>query len=206
LLRGVAWFQGDLDIHNGTYYNTFIATGNITFQQANATIYAPNWHAAARMCSGVTNYYPSNFCGVSGSTFDNNAAAGVGSYVLVAGSYGNGSITEHGNSAATITVGSYEPSNYIGGNVNMAGAINLYGKVLAGHAFSSGTGHGTIHGSIRSQGSGLSTTSQTITYATLGSEMPIDLTGMPSTMNNDGLSLTSTSSSTVVVISSARYL
>ncbi len=205
LLRGVVWFNGDLDIHNGVYYNTFIATGNITSQNANATIYAPNWNPSTKMCSGVTNY-PTNFCGVNNNSYNNNAAAGVGSYVFAAGSYGSGTMTENGNSAATITVGTYDPTNYVGGNITMAGSINLYGNILAGHVFSTGTGNGTIHGSIDSQGSGLSTPSQTSTFATHGSSMPINLTGVPSTMNNSGLNLDSSSSSTVVVMSSARYL
>ena len=205
LLRGVVWFNGDLNIHNGTYYNTFVATGSITSQNANATIYAPNWSPSTKMCSGVTNY-PTNFCGVNNNMYNNNAAAGVGSYVFAAGSYGNGSITANGNSAGTITVGTYDPDNYVGGNITMAGSINLYGNILAGHAFSTGTGNGTIHGSINSQGSGLSTDSQTNTFATHGSSMPIDLTGVPSTMNNSGLNLDSSSSSTLVEMSSARYL
>ena len=205
LLRGVVWFNGDLNIHNGIYYNTFIATGDITSQDANATIYAPNWNPSTNMCSGVTNY-PTNFCGVNNNSYNNNAASGVGSYVFAAGSYGSGTMTQNGNSAGTITVGSYDSTNYVGGNITMAGSINLYGNILAGHAFSTGTGNGTIRGSINSQGSGLSTDSQTNTFATQGSSMPIDLTGVPSTMNNSGLILDSRSSSTVVEMSSARYL
>lgn len=140
---GVAWFEGDLDAGNGTYYNTFIATGNIN-TSGSLTLYAPTFAGptGGSQAGGQSTTYqgmcnntdfpgrkPTQFCKDDG-TFDYSASSNAGHFAMMAGSCSNESC-----------------SPYIGGDITLGSSNNLYGSIKAGNQFSSG-GSSTIHGYI----------------------------------------------------------
>ncbi|MBZ8144072.1 hypothetical protein CLD22_30340, partial [Rubrivivax gelatinosus] len=51
MLPGVLWFAGDLTISNGTWVNTFLATGDIG-TAGGVKVYAPNYIGSAYTCQG----------------------------------------------------------------------------------------------------------------------------------------------------------
>ncbi len=176
---GVAWFSGNLEASTGTYYNTFIATGNITTSGTH-TIYAPNYagysgtvggttYAPSGLCTTAAGVaiasYPSNYCNLANASFNPTAASGLGSYAYMAGSFSGAS---------------YAASSYLGGNVALGGGA-FNGYVLAGNAFSSG-GVSTIRGFVSSQGSGAGNSNQSSKTANLGSSTTIDVRALPATL------------------------
>lgn len=194
---GVVWFSGDLDTGNGTYYNTFIATGSITTSGSHVT-YAPNYAGYSGTAGGTTyapsgvcttaagatiDYYPSNFCNIGSASYDATAAAGLGSYAYMAGSF----------SGST-----YQASSYVGGNVVLASSNNVFGYVLAGNAFTS-AGSSTIRGYISAQGLGVSNPAQTTKYSSLGASTTINAQSLPST-------LTTNNGKSTVTMAHVRYL
>lgn len=186
---GVVWFSGNLDAGNGTYYNTFIATGSITTSGSHV-VYAPNYVGYAGVCtlSDATRVnYPSNFCNIGSTSYDSSAAAGLGSYAYMAGSF----------SGST-----YDASSYVGGNVTLGSSNNVFGYVLAGNAFTS-TGSSTIKGYISAQGLGVANAAQTTKFSTLGASTKIDATSLPSTLTT---TTTTGSGNATVALKYARYL
>ena len=174
---GVAWFSGSLEANTGTYYNTFIATANITTNGTH-TVYAPNYagysgrvavttYAPSGICTtaagAAISNYPRNFCNLASASFDPTAARGLGSYAYMSGSY----------SSAI-----YNPGSYVGGNVALGGSSSVNGYLLAGNAFSSG-GTSTIRGYISSQGSGVANANQAGKSATLGANTTIEMRALP---------------------------
>ena len=194
---GVVWFSGDLDAGNGTYYNTFIATGSIATSGSHVT-YAPSYagysgavdgttYAPSGVCTTAAGttvaYYPSNFCNTASASYDATAAAGLGSYAYMAGSF----------SGST-----YQASSYVGGNVALASSTNVFGYVLAGNAFTS-AGSSTVRGYVSAQGLGASNPAQATKISSLGSNTTINAQTLPSTMTTDN-------SKSTVTIAYARYL
>jgi len=181
LRSGVLWFSGDLNVHNGTYYNTFIATGNLS-TSGNHTTYAPNYAGYSGAASGTTyapsgictnsggtaiENYPSNFC-VNGA-FVSSAASGLGSYAYMAGSFSGSS---------------YDASSYVGGNISLGSSTKANGYVLAGNAFTSNSGNVYIKGYVSALGLGVANTSQSTKVSSLGSSTTIDASNLPSTMDS----------------------
>ena len=180
---GVAWFGGNLLASNGVYYNTLIATGNLTTGGTHTT-YAPNYagysgkvgattYAPSGICTtaagAAISNYPVNFCSLANASFDPTAASGLGSYAYMAGSFSGAS---------------YNAATYVGGNVALGGSV-VNGYVLAGNAFSSG-GVSTIRGYISSQGSGATNPNQASKSATLGSNTTIDVRALPAALAAGG--------------------
>jgi hypothetical protein len=203
---GVVWFSGSLDASTGTYYNSFIATANIT-TSGNHTVYAPNYagysgkvggntyapHGICTTAAGVAiSNYPGNFCNLATASFDPTAASGLGSYAFMAGSFSGAS---------------YNASSYVGGNVALRASSEINGYVLAGNAFSSG-GSSTIRGYVSSQGSGVANASQASKNATLGASTTIDMRALPATLAAGSASGTGGSSAGAAVVSIlySRYL
>lgn len=136
-VSGVVWFDGDLYIEQGTYYNTFIATRNIRTGGGDHRIYPPNfatqngsidpttpnsppWGTPAFAYVGLCNRpnSPKNYCSGVGAPVANYnlQASGVGSYALMAGSFNGGSIDAGGNVVnGRFTYG--VSNDYVGGNV-----------------------------------------------------------------------------------------
>ncbi|MBE7563940.1 hypothetical protein H7F10_13550 [Acidithiobacillus sp. HP-6] len=137
---GVLWFSGNVKVADGTYYNSIIATGNIT-TAGSSQVYAVNYAGGTtppqNVCSntgystggilgiGATTINPSNFCGTSSTSTFNPAS--IGNIALLAG--------------GDITLGS---SNAIYGDVIAGDVINTSGSTtIFGYLTSAGMAGGT---------------------------------------------------------------
>jgi len=161
IAQGVAWFEGDLDISNGEFYNTFIATGNIATSGSHKNA-APNFAgpAGSGTYSGLTlkgicsnayfPHYPTQIC----NAFNNNEPLGIANYAYMAGSV--------------------EGDNYIGGNIKLGASTVAFGSVLSGNDFDSG-GNTTVYGYITALGSGV------VTYNAMGGSTAIIVNQLPPT-------------------------
>jgi hypothetical protein len=165
--QGVIWVDGNLKLEgDGLYYNTFMATGNITVD-GNHTVYAVNYagydgngltydddilglegNNVRGICPNSgggsrapvsTTYYPTNFCDNPDPTDFNDAfGGGIGNFTLTAGSIDPGD------------------SSYDGGDITITSNVSQYGSLIAGnrvYADSNINIHGTLSGeSNRSSG------------------------------------------------------
>ncbi|MFA5631202.1 MAG: hypothetical protein WC997_06805 [Porticoccaceae bacterium] len=129
--RGILWFEGNVSVsNNGTYRNTYIATGNITVN-GNLDAYAPNY-AGNAACSGN---YPTQLCTGSGNFTQPNPsarAAAIANYAFMAGS------------------ASGEDDPYVGGDVTLGGNATVYGSIMAGNDYIT-DGNKDIYGYITAQ-------------------------------------------------------
>lgn len=161
---GAAWFSDSLFVSNGKYFNTFMATGNIT-TGGSLVVYSPNYGGYQPVCNnnasaqGVAlvnpdfaDMYPTNYCNTSTSTYRPNALANI---ALVAGSYTGGVFS--------------------GGNITLGNQSDIYGGVLAGNQLAT-TGAISIHGQIY-----VSAQATTSVASNWGASLTIDLSLAPST-------------------------
>ncbi|RQO58649.1 hypothetical protein DBR47_13240 [Paucibacter sp. KBW04] len=146
---GVLWFDGNVVAGNGTYYNSWIATGNIS-TQGNHTSYAVNYADYALICAGsrYASTLPSNFC--SGGRFK---AQSVGNICFGAGGLLNGT--------------------YRGGRISLGANVRVYGDVLAGDVLDT-SGSTVIHGYIAAADLG-----SFVGGNRLGASTTIDLRNLP---------------------------
>jgi hypothetical protein len=160
---GAMWFNGNLLLNNGNYYNTFMATRGIEIAGA-TTVTSLNYGGYAKTCNAdyqgsvtlFTGLYPKNFCNTTTSKLITNP---LGNPALIAGGY--------------------EPSQggsiYSGGDIKLASSGQMYGSVLAGDTLTTG-GQTIVRGYITA--AALSTDTDP---NTLGGSTTVDLSGMPST-------------------------
>ncbi|WP_024889298.1 hypothetical protein [Luteimonas huabeiensis] len=137
MARGVAWFDGDLELGNGTYVNTFLATGNIVTAGGHRTM-APNWAGYARTCAnapltvggasnaGFAGQAPTNLCDLAEGTL---IGAALGNAAFVAGGYLPGTET------------------FVGGRISLGASTHVSGNVSAGDTLLTG-GSTRIDGAI----------------------------------------------------------
>ena len=170
---GVAWFEGNLEVASGTYYNTFIATGNIKTSGQHVT-YAPNYagyngkadgetYAPQGVCtnSQFPSIRPSQFCNADGSY----RSVEPGDYAFMAGSRADDNFDD---------IASYQ-----GGNITLGSSSKVYGNVRAGNEFSSG-GNTTIHGFVSALALGSKVANS------LGGSTTFDLRNLPKTFKLQG--------------------
>ncbi|QCO68367.1 DUF342 domain-containing protein [Luteimonas yindakuii] len=151
MARGIAWFDGNLEVANGTYVNTFIATGNISTAGAHRTM-APNWAGYASTCTNASvtggananfaQLIPTNLCDTASRTLLEstlaNAAYIAGGY-RPNGSYGGGLIDL---GASTVASGNV----VAGDNLATGGSTRIDGSIIVA-AQSGATGQARISGS-----------------------------------------------------------
>lgn len=117
---GAMWFTGNLSLGNGTYYNTFIASGNITTSGGHKTS-AINYVGYDAICNlnypenknttgDFENLFPTNLCDKTNSKLIYNPIANI---ALVAGGKGPGGA-------------------YSGGNIDIGSSNEINGTILAG--------------------------------------------------------------------------
>lgn len=174
---GVAWFQGNLQVGSGVYYNTFIATGNITTSGQHET-FAPNFAGYDGTSSG-TRYAPtgicvnSNFptlvplqlCDTTQKIYLSDADGGIGNYAFMAGSRAD---DNYANTAS-----------YVGGNITLGSSSTIHGSVKAGNEFTSG-------GSTTMQGYATALALGTKVSNSMGGSTTFDLRQLPPTFTAGG--------------------
>jgi len=150
---GVIWFKGNLVAGTGTYYNSVIATGDISTSGSNVT-YAVNYAGYTNICnnSRFPTLYPTNYCAAGSATLTVNATGNI-----------------------AFAAGGYVGSTYVGGLIDLTAANHVYGDVLAGDIVKTG-GSTTIHGEVVA--SRLGSHSGTSAFA---ASTKIDLSNLPST-------------------------
>lgn len=174
---GVIWFDGDLILATGPYFNTIIATKNIT-STADLFTYALNYAAAYDNKSPPSNAvckneyklpvvaaylgkYPKNYCAPDG-TYTSNA---LGNIALIAGGYDpadNPDITK--------------PTVYSGGTINLTAKNEVFGTIVAGDLLRT-SGDTTVHGYVSAAGLQLIDSGKNV----ISAKTTIDLTNLPST-------------------------
>jgi hypothetical protein len=143
MARGIAWFNGDLQLGSGAYVNTFIATGSIGTEGAHRTL-SPNYAGFGVTCRnavppGVSqsvnpdfaSLVPTNLCNVAQGRMVDSPLANI-----------------------AYLAGGYLPSGaYAGGNITLGASTRADGSVLAGNVLNTG-GSTTISGAILAGGAG----------------------------------------------------
>lgn len=173
---GVVWFNGNLMLSNGIYYNTFVATGNIA-TGGSFVSYALNYAAAYKTSPSDTTrknavcknefdasvksndfatLYPTNYCGSDGK-YTPNALGNIG---LLAGGYNPAT-----NPNANLI--------YSGGFIELGASNSIYGTVVAGNLLKTG-GSTKVYGYISAAGLQVSDGDNN-----LGGSTTVDVTNLP---------------------------
>lgn len=152
---GVVWFKGDFEAGQGSYANSWIATGNITTAGNNLTE-AVNYAGHAKVCgaSSFPDLWPKNFCK-------------PGSSQLLPVSSGN----------IAFAAGGLVGNVYSGGKIVLGSSNHVYGDVLAGDILET-SGSTTVHGYISAARNGLGAGNNK-----LGASTKIDLSNLPAGFN-----------------------
>lgn len=184
LAPGVLWFDGGLEMSNGRYYNTVIATGNIStsgdhklwsLNYAGYNIVCNNDYPNGYKTADFANMYPVAFCDKTAARLKSNALGNV-AYLS----------------------GLYTGSAFSGGVISLGASSEVFGSIMAGDTFLT-TGSSTVHGYITAAGQGNSRNN-----AWEGSTT-IDLTNAPSSYGSTVPS-PGTGSGTATVVKWARNL
>lgn len=122
---GVVWFSGNFQPQTGTYYNSFLVTGDIQTGGANVS-YAVNQAGYAKVCQNPDfgSLAPTNYCPSGATALAQDA---VGNIVFGAGGLSG--------------------STYVGGLIDLTASNHVYGDVLAGDLVLTG-GSTTVHGQV----------------------------------------------------------
>jgi hypothetical protein len=178
---GILWFDGDLILDGGTFYNSLLATGNIKVTSS-IKVVAPNYagysgyrdSAPVGICNSTfdsagdatnTNtLIPTQLCNTTKLTYDASAASGLGNYALMAGSQ----TTKSG------------VATYVGGNITTGSTSNIFGNVHAGNELQTSSST-TISGSISALGLGVATANRN----RLSGSTTINLMGLPTTLSTN---------------------
>lgn len=193
LVPGAMWFDGDLEVGSGRYFNSFIATGNIASSGQNLSK-AVNAAGYAAVCNNTPSdgvaqtalfagLYPKNFCDTANATLRGDA---LGNLAYLAGGWNNGV--------------------FVGGNILLGASTQTWGTVVAGNLFNSG-GSTTVHGYVAAAGLGVAALLGNV----LSGSTTVDLSSLPATYTPgvlpcmSGCSTTPASAATATVLWS-RYL
>lgn len=173
---GVVWFKGDLHLSNGIYYNTFVATNNITtggdfksYALNYASAYKTNVSDTVRknaVCKNefatdvkstdFASLYPTNYCTSSG-VYTPNALGNIG---MLAGGF------DPAANPSSNTV-------YSGGYVRLGASNSIYGTIVAGNLLETG-GNTNIYGYVSAAGLQMSESDNVFGGSTM-----IDVTNLP---------------------------
>lgn len=185
LAPGVLWFNGELEMGNGRYYNTVIASGNITtsndhklwsLNYAGYNIICNNEYPNDYKTADFANMYPIAFCDKTNGRLKSNA---LGNIAYLSGLY-TGSV-------------------FSGGVISIGNSSEVFGSILAGDTFLT-SGSSTVHGYITAAAQGTSKDN------TWGGSTTIDLTNAPNTYGNTVPSPGGSGSGTATAVKWTRNL
>lgn len=155
LAPGIMWFEGNLALTSGGFYNTFIASGNIKTSGDHATT-AINYAGYETVC---LNRYPKYENARFGTLYPKNLC---GSTELINSSIGN----------IALLAGGYVGTTFEGGAISVGASSEILGSVIAGDYLNT-SGSTTIRGYVLAAGQGSGTTSP------LSGSTTIDLRNLP---------------------------
>lgn len=163
---GTAWFAGNLMLSNGTYLNTFLATGNES-TSGNLKVFSPNYAGYTPVCTDARNASP------YGILVNYRLSGLYPTDLCVAGTYVPSAL---GNTA--LMAGGYSsPGVYSGGDISVGAANTIYGNVVAGGLLST-SGSTTIIGAVQVANLANSAGTGTTNW---GGSTTIDLNNLPPT-------------------------
>lgn len=182
IVRGTLWFDGNLTIGKGAFFNSFIVTGNFLATD-NFYMAAPNFAGVGPMCNNAASFEHTNSAGqpivIEPDVTDTDLFFGqyptqVCDFDVTPAEYnhaddliGNISVL-----AGSVIPGS-DPEEYTGGQVGFGGTAEVMGVVLAADVVDIG-GSATIYGYIVATGKGDGTIN------VIDSGAKVDTTGVPS--------------------------
>lgn len=155
LAPGIMFFYGNLNIGQGSYTNTMIATGDIN--ASIPAVYSPNYAGADKVCNVSGYQMPINLC-ISTSVL---TKIDVANNALIAGSCTN-----------PTSLKSCKDS-YTGGNIKLSSSAYIYGNIIAGSRFNT-SGGSYIAGSVTAANLGRSSQNA----SSFDSKVTIDLTNI----------------------------
>ena len=165
---GVAWFDGSLVVSNGTYFNTFIATENIS-TSGRSSVYAVNYAGYAGVCQNQTVFGRSTvarFAGMYPKTYCENPPGTLAGQ-LQSQSLGN----------AAYIAGGYKNNVFQGGLVSLSASNEVFGSIIAGNDLAT-SGSTVVHGQVYVAAQGTTTT------VNWSGSTTIDLRNLPTTFNS----------------------
>lgn len=148
MLPAVLWFEGNLNISNGTWVNSFLATGDISVS-GGMKVYSPNYIGSAYACQGLADSARGLPAWASRGLDSNHRAT-----QLCAGTPPVLTGAAAGNLA--LLAGGYKDGAFVGGNVTLGSSNEIYGAILAGQYLNTG-GSTVVGGSVYAAGQGGST-------------------------------------------------
>lgn len=160
---GVVWFDGNLALRNGRYYNSFITTVNLVTSDDHQTA-APNYIGYSAICELNYPQYPT-------SRFD-------GMYPTQLCDIANGKLKYDPLANIAYLAGGFKPvpgNVYSGGNITLNASNSVYGTVLAGNNLKT-FGDIRVYGYISAAAHQAFTTDND-----LGGKTIVDLSNLPST-------------------------
>lgn len=172
LAPGAYWFDGDLEVSTGIYFNTFIATGHIATSGQHVTK-SPNNAGYGPTCANAPSdgvAQTAFFAGLVPTNFCNGATA-----ALTQDSLGN----------IAFLSGAFRDGVFSGGNIMLGASTKTYGTIVAGNLFNSG-GSTTVYGYVAAAGQAALSGNNNA----LGGSTTLDLTALPSTYTPDVLPCT----------------
>ncbi|UVE17293.1 FapA family protein [Pseudomonas sp. LS44] len=127
---GALWFEGNVELSNGKFRNSILATGNIA--SSSHRTFAINFAGYANICTSTfyAPLFPTNFCDTAAQQLKPNA---LGNIALLAGGF----------------VG----NTFSGGNINLGASSKIYGSVIAGNLLQTG-GDTMINGQVTAASQG----------------------------------------------------
>lgn len=163
---GLAWFEGSLNVGNGTYVNTFASSGSIT-TSGDAKVYAPNYVGYNSVCSQtsgapgnvrgsrLSGLVPSDVCNVPAvaavaATSTTPAIPATPAVAYAAPAIGN----------VALVAGGFVGGVFQGGDITLGSSNDVYGGVIAGNLLKTG-GSTVVHGAVQSAGQGSSSNKTT---------------------------------------------
>ncbi|QYK00084.1 FapA family protein [Shewanella psychrotolerans] len=151
MVPAILWFNGSVDLKQGTFVNTILATENID-TSAQLVIKAPNYSGYSDVCINPTysDFYPTNLCS-------------IGNYVS----------NPLANTA--LMAGGYVDDIFSGGDISLGASTKVFGSVVCANLIST-TGSSVIHGYLTVGNQKASSEGSSFRGSTT-----IDLSNLPST-------------------------
>lgn len=175
---GVLWFEGNLELKNGLFRNSILATGSIE-TGGSVTVEAVNYSGYQYTCQNTSfpSIAPINLCS---------------SNVLTSNSIGN----------VALLAGSKVDDQFFGGVITLKGSTSISGSVIAGDTLLT-TGNSTVRGYITAAGQGTGDTNPWKGRTTIDlRELPSNFDPSDTPLNGQG----SGKAGTTVTLHWSRYL
>ena len=170
---GIMWFEGNVNMNNGTNYTGILASGNID-TSGGFKGYSPNYAGYEKVCEAAAPHLQAD------------SETGQARYqTMFSGRYPKNLCNTEERELITLSVGNISlaaggfkpPSNsYSGGDIKLAGSSYMYGSVLAGNMLATEYGNINIFGSVLAANQGNSSSNNTLNGSTL-----VDLSSYPET-------------------------